>query len=156
MNRRDFLKTVPLTAAATWTVTCHYEEPEPKKDARFHIEYYYVTATYWDDEQMLQSAIVSEYDLSERRFHDVQNACDNIHDHNEKYFERLNRMHVGFQPTKELVDYQIWYHGFDDSHSMVGELTLGENGVHTFMKQWVMNDKQIADMKREQYEKQTI
>ena len=151
MNRRTFLTAAPIAAAATWTVTCKYKDPEKeeKKTARFHIEYYYVTATYWDDEQMLQNAIVSEYDLSERRFHDVQNACDNIHDHNEKYFERLNRMHVGFQPTKELVDYQIWYHGFDDSHSMVGELTLGENGVHTFMKQWVMNDKQIAGMKKE-------
>ena len=142
MNRRNFLKAAPLAVAATWTVTCHYEEPEKKETARFHIEYYYVTATYWDDKQMLQSAIVSEYDLSERRFHDVQNACDNIHDHNEKYFEK--------HPSDQMVDYQIWYHGFDNSHSMVGELTLGENGVHTFVKQWVMNDNQIADMKREQ------
>jgi hypothetical protein len=143
MNRRTFLTAAPIAAAATWTVTCKYKEPEKeeKKTARFHIEYYYVTATYWDDEQMLQNAIVDDCDLSGRHFHDVQNSCDNIHDHNKKYFEKY--------PSDQMVDYQIWYHGFDDSHSMVGELTLGKNGVNTFVKQWVMNDNQIADMKKE-------
>jgi hypothetical protein len=59
-------------------------------------------------------------------------------------------MHVGFSADKShTIDYQIWYHGFDDKHSMVGELTMGENGVHTFIKQWVMNDRQFAATKAE-------
>ena len=155
MNRRDFLTLVPATAALTWTVTCHYEEQghkEKKEEAQrgFHLEYFYATATYWDDTQMLQNAIVSDYDLSERRFSDIQNACDNIQDHNKKYFDRLDRMHVGFKTSEvHTIDYQIWYHGFDDKHSLVGELTLGENGVDVFYKQWVMNDRQFAATKAE-------
>jgi len=143
MNRRTFLTATPLAAAATWTVTCKYEEPkkEKEKTAGFHIEYYYVGATYWDDKQMLQNAIVDDCDLSGTRFKDVQNACDNIHDHNKKYFER--------HPSDQMIDYQIWYHGFDDNHYMVGELTLGKNGVNTFVKQWVMNNRHIAQLKKE-------
>ena len=82
MNRRNFLTLVPATAALTWTVTCQYEEEEHKKEEEtktsFHLEYFYVTSTYWDENQMLQNAIVSDYDLSEIRFCDIQNACDNI------------------------------------------------------------------------------
>ena len=155
MNRRNFLNLVPATAALTWTVTCQYEEKEHKKEKEeakvfFHLEYFYATATYWDDNQMLQNAIMSDYDLSERRFRNIQNACDNIHDHNKKYFDGLDRMHVGFK-TKEVhtIDYQIWYHGRDGKHSMVGELTLGENGVDVFYKQWVMNDRQFAETKKQ-------
>ena len=152
MNRRNFLTLVPATAALTWTVTCQYEEEEHKKEEEtktsFHLEYFYVTSTYWDENQMLQNAIVSDYDLSEIRFCDIQNACDNIHDHNKKYFESVNRIHVGFNADKNhTIDYQIWYHGRDGKHSLVGELTLGENGVDVFYKQWVMNDRQFKEVK---------
>ena len=154
MNRRDFLTLVPATAALTWTVTCHYEEEGHKKKKEeaqkgFHLEYFYATATYWDDDQMLQDAIVSNYSLSERRFHSIQNACDNIRDHNKEFFEKTKRMHVGFRVADPpyTIDYQVWYHGFDDKHSLVGELTLGENGIDTFLKQWVMNDRQFAATK---------
>tara|TARA_B100000287_G_scaffold322508_1_gene306427 strand:+ start:13 stop:507 length:495 start_codon:yes stop_codon:yes gene_type:complete len=149
MNRRNFLTLVPATAALTWTVTCKFEEEGHKEEeakTSFELEYFYVTSTYWDENQMLQNAIVSDYDLSERRFSSIQNACDNIQDHNKKYFDRLGRMHTGFKTGEEAhtVDYQIWYHGFDGKESMVGELTLGKNGVHTFYKQWVMNREQFA------------
>ena len=155
MNRRNFLTLVPATAALTWTVTCQYEEEEHKKEKEetktsFHLQYFYATATYWDDNQMLRNAIVSDYDLSERRFSDIQNACDNIQEHNKMYFDKVNRMHVGFYAEKNhTIDYQIWYHGSDGKESMVGELTLGENGVDVFYKQWVMNDRQFAATKAE-------
>ena len=151
MNRRNFLTLVPATAALTWTVTCKFEEEGHKEEeakTSFELEYFYVTSTYWDENQMLQNAIVSDYDLSERRFSDIQNACDNIQEHNKMYFDKVNRMHVGFNAEKNhTIDYQIWYHGRDGKHSLVGELTLGENGVDVFYKQWVMNDRQFAETK---------
>ena len=152
MNRRNFLTLVPATAALTWTVTCQYEEEEHKKEEEtktsFHLEYFYVTSTYWDENQMLQNAIVSDYDLSEIRFCDIQNACENIEEHNKVYFDRVGRLHVGFGPKEaHTIDYQIWYHGRDGKHSLVGELTLGENGVDVFYKQWVMNDRQFKEVK---------
>ena len=153
MNRRNFLTLVPATAALTWTVTCKFEEEGHKEEeakTSFELEYFYVTSTYWDEHQMLQNAIVSNYDLSEIRFCDIQNACDNIQEHNKVYFERVDRMHVGFSADKShTIDYQIWYHGRDGKHSLVGELTLGENGVDVFYKQWVMNDRQFAEVKAE-------
>ena len=151
MNRRNFLTLVPATAALTWTVTCKFEEEGHKEEeakTSFELEYFYVTSTYWDENQMLQNAIVSDYDLSEIRFCDIQNACENIEEHNKVYFDRVGRLHVGFNADKNhTIDYQIWYHGRDGKHSLVGELTLGENGVDVFYKQWVMNDGQFAEVK---------
>ena len=125
MNRRNFLTLVPATAALTWTVTCKFEEEGHKKEeakTSFELEYFYVTSTYWDENQMLQNAIVSDYDLSEIRFCDIQNACDNIQEHNKVYFDRVGRLHVGLGPKEaHTIDYQIWYHGRDGKHSLVGE-----------------------------------
>ena len=64
-----------------------------------------------------------------------------IHENN----EWISPFEAAFE--KLGIDYQIWYHGRDGKHSLVGELTLGENGVDVFYKQWVMNDRQFKEVK---------
>ena len=133
MNRRSFLVAVPLLAALPNTI-------QGGVNRGSWISYYFVVSHHWDENQRLQNAIVSDCDLSTVRFKSVQNACDNIYNHNQKYFEAY--------PSDERIEYQIWYF-WQGGNYLVGEITLGVNGRNTFTHQWMMTDEQIRQLEQQ-------
>ena len=133
MNRRSFLATAPLIATLPNVI-------QGRSNRAVWVNYYFVVSHHWDENQRLQNAIVSDYDLSTVRFKSIQNASDNIYNHNQRYFEAY--------PSDESIEYRIWYFWQGENY-LVGEITLGVNGRNTFTHQWTMTDEQIRQLEQQ-------